>query len=465
MAINYEFLRARQVAQQAGNLDELRLLTTQHETFQDYVRRGLVHDLPRESFPTSAIEQGTQGLMKEVFILVGPLAAGKSHAGKLIEDNFGVPLLAYEDIFVEEQRRDPNDFLQRAELLAEQAIFDFLDANGKICFENTMVRPYAHEILRKLRQVADVRLIYVDAPIEVAIERLQRRDQSQQVVWTQDEVRSIHETSANLALNYDLTLDNADASDEELLESLRPLMEERIWHDDYVEINFRGQNMRFNSWSGGNLTPYDMEYQPWREAFRKEVTGYLRHHDLAPGDIVVDAGGYEGTFSIYAAKAVGETGRVIVFEPDTGNCQKLQENVLLNGLTNVIIINKALWREDTMLKFNDKHTAGSSVFFNASQYTRDVEAVALDSELSRLGITRVDFIKMDVEGSEVPALEGAVHTLATNDVNLAIASYHIVNGEQTFTSVEDTLREFGYDAQTEFPQHKTTYGARKGTIQ
>jgi len=229
-----------------------------------------------------------------------------------------------------------------------------------------------------------------------------------------------------------------------------------------VDIKFRGQSLKFNSWSGDRLTPYDREYKPWQSAFRRENEGYLKHYALKSGDVVIDAGGYEGTFAIYAAKAVGESGKVIVFEPDTENCKKLQENITLNNLENVIVINKALWNKHARLKFNDKHTAGASFFFNASPYTREIEAVSLDETLKELGISKVDFIKMDVEGSEIHALEGAEHTLKTNDVHLAIASYHIMNGEETSCAVEDILRKFGYMAQTEFPQHKTTYGARNG---
>ena len=76
--------------------------------------------------------------MKEVFVLVGAIAAGKSYIGRLIENCFDIPFFEYEDIFIEAQKDHPDDFLKLAEPLAEKAIFEFLDKRGKICFENTM---------------------------------------------------------------------------------------------------------------------------------------------------------------------------------------------------------------------------------------------------------------------------------------------------------------------------------------
>lgn len=54
-------------------------------------------------------------------------------------------------------------------------------------------------------------------------------------------------------------------------------------------------------------------------------------------------------------------------------------------------------------------------------------------------------------------IKGAVKTLRTNKVNLAIATYHELNGEKTFMMVEDLLKNLGYSATTEFEEHLTTY--------
>jgi FkbM family methyltransferase len=398
--------------------------------------------------------------MKEAFVLVGPLAVGKSYVGRLMESSFGVAFLEYEKIFIDEQNKCQEGYLERAEPLAQHVIMDFLNNERKICFENTMNREYGLEILRKLHEVADVRTIKVCAPFDIALERFRKRNWATNVKWTEEEFKRTYAKCEDLDLNYDLVLENSDQSDDDIKMKLAPLMSERKWFDDHMEVQFNGQTLKFCCWSDKNLTPYDMEYKPWRAAFRKENIGYLKNYALRQGDVVIDAGAYEGTFTVYAAKAVGDTGRVIAFEPDTENFRKLRENVEFNHLNNVTMINKALWCKDKRLFFNDKHTAGASFFFNASNYKKEVDVVSVDREMTRLGVKKVDFIKIDVEGSETQVIRGCENVLKENDVNLAVSTYHIVNGEETCAAVEDILGEFGYATKTEFPQHKTTYGSR-----
>ncbi len=61
--------------------------------------------------------------------------------------------------------------------------------------------------------------------------------------------------------------------------------------------------------------------------------GYLMDYLPKPGDIVVDGGAYMGTFTLVASKLVGQTGKIIAFEPDPVNYEKLLENIGLNKAT------------------------------------------------------------------------------------------------------------------------------------
>lgn len=86
----------------------------------------------------------------------------------------------------------------------------------------------------------------------------------------------------------------------------------------------------------------------------------------------------------------------------------------------------------------------------------------LDAELRRLGIPGADFVKMDIEGSELEALQGCVGSIeAGSATEFAVASYHIVGGQETAASVEAFFRAHGLETFTGYPKHLTTFGYRR----
>ncbi len=66
-------------------------------------------------------------------------------------------------------------------------------------------------------------------------------------------------------------------------------------------------------------------------------------------------------------------------------------------------------------------------------------------------------VKADVEGAELEVIKGALDILKGQRVNLAIASYHMLDGKKTFDRIEDALRSIGYNVDTDHPGHLTTY--------
>lgn len=191
----------------------------------------------------------------------------------------------------------------------------------------------------------------------------------------------------------------------------------------------------------------------------KILKGYVKYYNLQRGDIVIDCGAYVGAFSLYAAKIIGNDGMVIAFEPDIINYKKLINNIKLNDMKNITVINCGVWNENTILKFysrpNDPQC--SSLFNDTYGEIIDIPVVTIDKELEKRYINRVNFIKMDIEGAEIEAIKGAESTLKNNALNLAIASYHIVDGQKTCFVLEKLLFKLGYNCKTTFIEHLTTY--------
>ncbi len=184
------------------------------------------------------------------------------------------------------------------------------------------------------------------------------------------------------------------------------------------------------------------------------VTAYDRHRPLTPGQTVVDAGAFEGMFAIYAASRVGKSGRVIALEPDPENLRRLRENVARNGLSQVEIVEAGLWSHEGTVDFTP---GGHGAAINPGSGSMEIRVSALAGLIEHRKITRLDFIKMDIEGAEIEVLESSRELLRTLPAAWAIASYHRRDGQKTAGRLEKIFRELGYKALTENPAHLTTY--------
>jgi len=183
------------------------------------------------------------------------------------------------------------------------------------------------------------------------------------------------------------------------------------------------------------------------------VKGYDLHYNLKKGDVVLDAGAFTGDYTIFAAKKVGNSGKVIALEPDAKNRKILIKNIKHEKLSNVIILPVGLWGSNQFIdaNFNGLH---SSI---QNQGKNNIEVVKLDDLIKRLKIQKLDFIKMDIEGAEIEAIKGSVNTLKKLHPELAIASYHLVNGKPTSIFLEKFLSDLSYSVHSGFPKHQTTY--------
>ncbi len=144
---------------------------------------------------------------------------------------------------------------------------------------------------------------------------------------------------------------------------------------------------------------------------------------VEPGDIAIDAGGCWGDTALYMAAR--EAGRVYSFEFVPDNLQIFSRNLAENtALSEVIdVVEKAVWDEDdTFLTFESRGPA-TKLGDSANQQNR-AETITIDKLVSQEPVQKVDFIKMDIEGAELRAIEGATETIRTFAPKLAITVYH-----------------------------------------
>ena len=131
---------------------------------------------------------------------------------------------------------------------------------------------------------------------------------------------------------------------------------------------------------------------------------------LEPGDVFIDAGANIGVYTVLASQLVGPSGRVISIEmmPDTAT--RLEEHVLINRLTNVSIVRKALSdiAGQTVMASVEIGKHGRASIAGRSGgllHTVPVSTTTLDDVVN--GIDLVRLMKMDIEGVELAALRGS----------------------------------------------------------
>lgn len=126
---------------------------------------------------------------------------------------------------------------------------------------------------------------------------------------------------------------------------------------------------------------------------------------VKPGDYVVDAGANIGDWTVPLCEAVGPTGKVYAFEPMPAAAACLYVNC--REYDNAFLCNSALSNITEILKLTMDKNAGASFLSKGHGMGTLVSTIPLDL----LKMIKLDWLKIDVEGSELNLLNGAYSTI------------------------------------------------------
>jgi len=194
----------------------------------------------------------------------------------------------------------------------------------------------------------------------------------------------------------------------------------------------------------------DREWEPqvWR--------GISTH--LREGAVFIDVGAHIGFYSLKAARIVGPSGRVVAIEPNPETRRLLARNVPASA-ANVTIQPFACCARDgevtlhagpathtthaSLARANTDEPAGPETSHHFA-----VEGRRVDRIVGELGWIRIDVIKIDVEGAELLALQGAGQTLARFQpvVIVEIVAATLAAMEASAGQLHALLWQAGYDA-------------------
>jgi FkbM family methyltransferase len=144
------------------------------------------------------------------------------------------------------------------------------------------------------------------------------------------------------------------------------------------------------------------------------------------GDIVLDCGACYGDTALFFAEAVKEKGHIYSFEFIPENTKIFNINIDLNPVLKERITLVPLPLSETSDKelYYSDNGPGSRVSELPLPNSKKIKTCHIDGFFSEYDLKRVDFIKMDIEGSELPALKGGINTIRKYVPKLAISIYH-----------------------------------------
>jgi FkbM family methyltransferase len=148
--------------------------------------------------------------------------------------------------------------------------------------------------------------------------------------------------------------------------------------------------------------------------------------EINKGDIVIDAGAFYGDSAFYFDSAVSPDGLVYAFEPNKQIAQVLKDNIISNNRKNIVVVESGL---------SDKSSKATMSEDEASSFITDcdtidnsnnflVDLTTIDNFAEKTQLKKIDFIKMDIEGYELNAINGAMHSIKKYKPKLAISIYH-----------------------------------------
>ena len=188
-------------------------------------------------------------------------------------------------------------------------------------------------------------------------------------------------------------------------------------------------------------------------SYEPEIARLIKRY-LPPGGVGLDAGANVGLLTLVMSKCAGERGRVISIEPHPEMFRKLQDHLEMNGLANVVPLHCALGdsagRATLLAPAAGAPNSGSSTLrlgrWKDLPLPLEVEVKTLDDVIRIEKLNRLDLVKIDTEGYEMPVLRGGSSSLQRFRP-IVIFEYTVGNWESIGASPEafqDWFLKLGY---------------------
>lgn len=195
--------------------------------------------------------------------------------------------------------------------------------------------------------------------------------------------------------------------------------------------------------------PGEICFGEFRVAYTDMLSWYMEYKDIfvnriyhfetnTPSPYIVDGGGYIGMSVLYF-KSVYPEARIVCFEPDEDIFKVLQANVVANCLKNVELVQAGLADTAGVVSFQPDGADGGRITHGQGSKAT-VKTVRLSDYLT----TQVDFLKLNIEGQELPVLEEAASGRLRNVRELVLEYHGWPHGKQCLGDILTLLDRQGF---------------------
>lgn len=179
-----------------------------------------------------------------------------------------------------------------------------------------------------------------------------------------------------------------------------------------------------------------------------EATILKKLETLQP-KIIIDGGANVGKYSLLAAEFCTDA-KIYAFEPVVTTFELLKKKI--SAHQNIIPINAGLYNElvKKEIKIYDSHTHSSLYEIKGIDYsvqkTEMIELVTGDSFMKENKIEKIDFLKLDIEGAELNAMQGFEKALSENKIRMIQFEYGYINitSKNLLVDYYDFFKKYNY---------------------
>ncbi len=201
--------------------------------------------------------------------------------------------------------------------------------------------------------------------------------------------------------------------------------------------------------------PLTVYYEVIRDQYQYIDAGF----QICQNDYIIDAGACIGDTSLFFAHRVGEKGKVFAFEMLPENLSILYRNLDMNKnlAKNISVIERPVTEssDEEFYTIKDGPASRLTTSLTESDDVTVIKSVSIDDYMGQNTISKIDLIKMDIEGAELSALKGAKKTIVKYRPKLAVCVYH---KELDFDEIPKYIDSLGFGYKFYLKHHGISQG-------